>query len=233
LRGLKLTLHNGANYLNLELSALSLFLDFTGDVDVFVYDLDQGFLLDTITITCIAGQKTELYPHRVYRSSYQPLNLFVGYDANGIDSYKTLTRSSVCCGSYGRNTQYLKSHGSTVTGDVINQNVSSINDTAGLGVRYSIWCDPYQWMCTYAQMLSLPIAYKAASEIYRRGLMVSPNTRTNNSTTVNADLLKSNFEFHDSKYRESMDRLLKNIHLPTNEACFSCNPVTRHAISLP
>jgi len=232
-RGVKLQLHNSANYLNFQLAAVSLFLDHSGLVNLLVYDLDQNKLLETIPVTAVAGQIVEVYPASLYGSYLQPLTLWIGYDATGIDSYKTLTRSSVCCGNYGRNSEYLKTHGATVSGDFIHSNLTYINDTAGVGVRYSIFCDAYSWMCTYSRMLALPIAYKTASEIYRRGLMVSPNTRTNNSTTTNSDLLEKNFQWHESKYRESMDRLLKNIHLPNSSACFACNPVTVNKIILP
>lgn len=232
-RGIYLSLKNGANYLNFELAAVSLFLDHSGVVNVLVYDLDQNKLLETIPVTAVAGQIVEVYPNSIYESGMKSLNLWIGYDATAIDSYKTLTRSSVCCGNYGRKTTYLQANGTSLTGDFITANLEYLQDTAGVGVRYSIWCDSYAWMCTYARLLALPIAYKTASELYRRGLMVSPNTRTNNSTTTNTDLLTANFNWHESKYRESMDRILKNIHLPSTSVCFQCKSPVTNAIILP
>jgi len=232
-RGIKISLSNSANYMNFQLSAVSLFLDHSGSVDVLVYDLDQNKLLDTIPVTAIAGQIVEVYPAKLYGSYLRPLSLWIGYNAATIDSYKTLTRSSVCCGSYGKTTNYLKAHGAVITGDFIQSNIDSINDTAGVGIRYALWCDAYSWMCTYSQLLALPIAYKTSAEIYRRGLMVSPSTRSNNSTTVPYDLMQKNFDWHESKYRESMDRILKNIHLPVNSVCFNCKSPVQHKIILP
>jgi len=219
--------------LNFQVASLGLHVDFSGDVDVLVYDLNTNTLLDTITITAVAGQVVTVYPQKVYSSHYKNLNLWIGYDSTGIDSYKTVTRSTVCCGNFGRKTEYLASSGQSVTGDFISSNLTSLTTTSGISVNYSIWCDSEAWLCSYARLIATPVAHKVCAEIYRRGKMISPLTRTNNSTTTNADLMKENMEWHDYKYTEGMNLLMSTVHLPNNNACFVCDSRVNHKIILP
>lgn len=225
--GIKIELDNSANFMNLELKAVSLYLDFSGNVPVFIKDLDTGVTLDTITITAVAGEVVSVNVSELYRSVKKPLRLFVGYDATGIDSYKTTIRQSTCCGNYGRNTDYTHMRGWN------NTDQSTTQTTSGVGITYSLSCDQLAWMCQYSHLLSLPIAHKVAAEIYRRGLMVSPATRSNNTTNTNADLMASNFEWHSARYNEIFTGVIRTIHLPVDSVCYSCKSPVYHRISLP
>lgn len=225
--GIKLELHNTANFMNVELKAVSLYLDHTGNVPLLIKDLDTGVTLDTITVAAVAGTIVSVNANKLYRSVKKPLRLFIGYDSTAIDSYKTTTRTSNCCGNYGRNTDYTHIHGWN------NTDSANLQTTSGVGITYSLACDQFAWMCQYSQLLALPIAYKVAAEIYRRGLMVSPATRSNNSTNTNTDLMASNLEWHLSKYNQTMDGIIKTIHVPVNSVCYSCKPVVHHKIVLP
>lgn len=232
-RGIYCSLYNSSSYLNFQLASLSLHLNYTGSVDVLVYDLNTNTLLDTIAVDAVQGERVTVFPHKVYSSSYQNLNLWIGYDSDGIDSFKTVTRSTVCCGNYGRKTEYLSSMGEAVTGDFLVANLTPLTTTSGIGINYSIWCDQESWLCSYARLIAAPVAHKVASELFRRGMMVSPLTRTNNSTTTNADLMKANTEWHWSNYKDGMELLLKSIHLPNDNACFYCHSPVTHKIILP
>jgi hypothetical protein len=225
--GIKIDLDNTANFMNVEVKSVSLYLNHSGAVPVLIRDLDTGTLLDTISITAVAGQVVTVNVNKLYRSGKKPLRLFIGYNAAGINSYKTTTRTSNCCGNYGRNTDYTHIHGWNYTDS------ANLQTTSGVGLTYSLSCDQFAWMCTFSQLLALPIAHKVAAEIYRRGLMVSPATRSNNTTNTNADLMTSNLEWHLGKYSQQMDSIIKTIHVPTNTVCYSCKPVVQHRISLP
>lgn len=226
--GIKVELENAANYMGLEFKQLTLWLDFTGDVDVKVYDLHTGELLETVTVATVAGTPSEVYLNQQYFSTKKPRSLFIGYDSSlAGDFYNMTTRQSTCCGNYGRRTSYTYSIGWSKTLSAPTQT------TNGIGIVYSLSCDPYAWMCAYSQMLSLPLAHLVAGEIYRRGLMVSPTMRSNNSTNTNADLMTANMNWHLSKYNELMDTLLKAVHTPHDSVCYSCKSPVRHAVILP
>ncbi len=232
-RGVKLSLHNSNSYIAFALSGVSLHLNYTGNVNVLVYDLNTNELLDTIAVDALPGQTVKVFPNKKYTSYYNRLNLWIGYDSDGINSFETLSRSSVCCGNYGRKTEYLQATPMAVTGAFIDANLTALTTTSGIGIDYSIWCDLEAWLCTYSRMLAMPIAHKTAAEIFRRGLMVSPTTRTNNSTTVNSDLLKMNYDYHMASYLDGIKAAIEAIHLPTNNACFVCHSRVTNRIILP
>lgn len=225
--GVKVELENAANFMAIEIKEVTLWCDFSGAVDLLVYDLHTGILLDTIPVTAVAGTPVSVYFNKRYLSEKKPRSLFIGYDSTAINSYKTTTRQSQCCGNYGRHTSYTHFTG-------WNRTLSTATQTTnGLTVIYSLSCDPYSWMCAYSQMMSLPIAHLVAGEIYRRGLMVSPTVRSNNSTNTNADLMKANMEWHMMKHNEMTSSLMKLIHIPSSSVCYSCKSPVRHAIVLP
>lgn len=231
--GIEMTIPNRANYFRFELSSLSLHLTTSGSVDLLVYDLDQDKLLDTIPITSVAGEIVTVYPHTIYTSPKKSLNLWIGYDATGLSSIKTTVSSAQCCGNYYQTRTYTTSRGASVSGTFTIGNLSTLSHSAGISLTYSLSCDGEGWLCDYAYTLGLPVAYKVASELFRIGYMVSPNNRKNNSTILNADLLKENHAWHELKYRETMDALLKRIHLPNDSLCFECYSPVNFATAIP
>ncbi len=165
--------------------------------------------------------------NKLYASSKRPRTLFIGYNSTGIAPYRTIARESVCCGNYGRSTPYTHIHGWNYTTG------QSVQHTSGLGLQYSLACDQYGWLCPFSRTLSLPLAYKVAAEIYRRGLMVSPSVRSNNTTNTNSDLMTANMNWHLMKYQETFGNIIKSVHLPTSSVCYQCDSPVRHAIVLP
>ena len=231
-RGIELSVYNNANYFSLEIAGIELFTDFTGTIPVKIYDVDQALLLDTVNVTSVAGEISSAFPHLKYQSNRKYLNLWIGYNATGINSYKTTTHKGQCCGVYHLTNSYVRAKGATAT-SYIESGLTQITDTAGMSINYSLVCDPYGWMCNFAQLLSLPIAYKVAADIYRTALMVTPGVRSNNSTTVNSEMMKANFEWHEMQYREKLNNILKRVYLPTDSICFQCEQPSSNAIILP
>jgi hypothetical protein len=199
---------------------------------VWIYDLDQAKLLETVTVPCVAGEISTGVCHLSFSSNKKYLNLWIGYDSTGINSYKTATHKGQCCGVYTLTNNFVRARGAVATSFTEN-GLTNITDTAGLSINYSVACDPYGWMCNFAQLLALPIAYKVASDIYRTGFMVTPGMRSNNSTTVNAEMMQKNFEWYEMKYREHLDNIIKRISVPNDTTCFSCNSPSKNAIILP
>jgi hypothetical protein len=59
--GVEVKLYNPASFVDFVVSDVSLFTDYTGDIDVLVYDLKQGLLLDTVTVAAVVGQIVTSY----------------------------------------------------------------------------------------------------------------------------------------------------------------------------
>jgi len=233
-KGIQVTLSNYSNYINLNLSELSLQVNTNGTVPIVVYDLYQDKLLYTIPITAVSGQIVTIYPHKIIPSDGRPLNLFIGYDATGITSRTTYIRQGQCCGNTSCTNSYMTAKGVTnSTGVFIDENMTSINHTGGLSLTYSLNCDPYSWMCAYARVLALPIAYKTASEMMLHGIQTAINDRSTNNTNLNVDTMKENQAFYELQYREQIDSVLHNMNIPTDSVCFQCKSPSRTAIILP
>ncbi|MFI5204288.1 MAG: hypothetical protein ACHQF2_07305 [Flavobacteriales bacterium] len=241
------TIETGSNYMGIqmefnpcdvyykfEISEVSLRLNFAGDVDIEIYDLRQNKLLKTLTISTTSGQIVTDYLNELFYSSKEPMNLFIGYDATGIDSIRTLIKSGLCtgCGKKTCSNSYLTASGAQVSGSFIDANVTTIDHTGGLSIVYSIACDHSKWMCAYARSLALPIAYKTAQIMVSDALLNTGGERSTNSHTVNVDELAERYKFYTLKFNETFTSLLSNMKLPNNK-CFHCNtPVTHKAFAI-
>jgi len=233
-KGIQVRLTNYSNYINMNLSSVSLQVNTTGTVNILIYDLFQNKLLYTIPVSAISGQIVTIYPNKVIESTGRPLNLFIGYNATGITSVQTYIRDGQCCGISSCTTSFMTAKGVTnATGTFINEDMTALNHTAGLSLVYSLNCDSYSWMCAYSQVLALPIAYKAASEMYLHAMQNAINARSSNNTNLNMDQLKETQGFYELQFREQLDSVLHNMNLPTDSVCFQCKTPARTAIVLP
>lgn len=220
-RGIYLQVPSNAYYFSLQLSRVDLFTNFTGTITVEVYDLDQGVSIGSVDVDTVAGEISTAFTDLNFTSDAKDMNLFIGYDSTGISSYKTLTHKAQCCGNLMYRGQHITARGSIAT-TFLKAGQTAIDNTAGISLGYSLVCDSEGWMCNFSKQLALAIAHKAASEIYRSAIMVSPNQRTNNSTTINAELMQANYEYHDAKYREALSTTVKNMVLPCASVCYEC-----------
>lgn len=231
-RGIHVNICNVDSFLEFHLAEVSTLTDFTGSLPILVYDLTQNKLLDTITVTSTAGNVSTSFPHKTYKTNRQGIDLWIGYDATGIDSYKTTIRSGSCCGRYTCTNSVTTSKGASITAPYVNSNLTTLPDTAGVSLLYSVSCDHKGWLCTYLQQIALAVGYKVCAEIMFTGANSAFNSRSTNMTTLNRDSLKMRFDFYEMKYRETMDNLLRNIKTPEG-ICYKCTSPVTHATVLP
>lgn len=230
-RGIQMVFNQSDTFFNVSISEISLLVDATTTITVEVWDLRQNKLLDSIDIDTIAGQISTVYLQKQYASNKQPLNLFIGYDAN-VDSYYTPIKSGLCCGKISCNNSYVSAYGVEVDGAFYDANTTGLNHTSGLSVVYDIACDHMGWLCSHAANLALPLAYKTAEILVADAAYNTSGERATNHHTINIDQLKERHSFYVSKFKEIMSNWLGNMQLPTNR-CFQCNTPLRHRISLP
>lgn len=88
------------------------------------------------------------------------------------------------------------------------------------------------WICSHAENLALPLAYKTAEILVADAAYNTSGERATNHHTINIDQLKERHSFYVSKYKEIMSNWLGNMQLPNNR-CFQCNTPIRHKITLP
>lgn len=237
LKGMRLELCNDDNFVDLFISEISLQVNTTGNVSVFVYDLIQNKLLDTLTVATVAGEVSSSYVNKTYKSKRKKLHLFIGYDSTAISSYQASVSRNGCatCGS-GNGLTYLNQYLTAAAGKIgtasskIYSNFSSLSDTGGVSLNYSIECNHEEWLCTIANRIALPLLYKTAAELYDYGLI---SQRSNDTTLIDSEKWKLRREEMEFKYREELDNVLKKIKLPSDNICFQCNDKSKNVIILP
>lgn len=231
-RGINMDFCQESSFFTFTISKLSLYLNYTGTINVRVYDLLQDKLLDTIQVDCTSGKISTVFPHKSYYSPLQPMNIFVGYDSDGITAIKTPVKSGLCCGKRSCANSYMTATGVEIDGDFIPSNMEMLDHTAGLSLSYDLACDHESWICAHAKALSLPLAYKCAEIMVSDALLNTSGERATNNHTINKEELEQRYTFFRSKYNETAGNILSNMQPPTNR-CFYCKTTSRNVIALP
>lgn len=235
LGGISLSLLNKSSYFDVFVNEISLQVNYTGSVNVLVYNLVTGKLIDTIAIDCVAQEVSTKIVNKTYSSNRKKLDLIFVYDIDTIQSYKTLLRYDNCasCSGYVYSNSYI-----TATPLIIDSasaktrtNIVSQTHTYGMSINYSVQCSFENWLCNMSNMLALSILYKAGEEIMSYAILSS--NRNNSNTNID---LERNIERRDAfhaAYVEQLTVVMKGMVLPKNDVCFSCKEVMRSVIILP
>lgn len=241
LGGISLQLINYSSFFNIFINSISIQVDVTQTISVFVYDLISGQLIDTIYIDAIANQVVSKTINKTYSSSKQKLDLIFVYDTNGINSNTTsiyghgYLNNMICpsCSGYQYKNYYILTSGITIdsSSTKIRSSLTTASHTYGLSVNYSIQCSIENWLCQIANLMAMPILYKTAMEIMTYAIYYS--TRSTSMVTNDADTNKQALAFYTNAYNEALENTIKKINLPTNDPCFKCNNYIKSAIILP
>lgn len=227
-------------FLSIYISSVSLFIDFTGDVDIKVYDLTQNKVIDTIQVSAVAGEIVQVDIHKEYQTNGQTLNLFFAYDASSISSYQTNTFSpgyigyTSCRGCARRRdavNEYIYAYQKTLplNTPAIQQNLQQSNSTGGISLTYSVACSLEKWICQNRVGFAMALLHRAGMELIKEFLI---SNRINSLVTLKKDdAEKLSLDFQ-AEYDKSMDNVLKNMRIP-NDICFKCQKrVSTRAISV-
>lgn len=233
LTGIRLRI-DSTPYLKLFINQIRLFVNTTGNVSVFIYDLQQGKLLDTITVAAVAGEIVTTNANKEYFTQKQRMNLFIGY-LSSFESYKANVTNAAggddctgCCSYSNGNISFFGSkilNASAKTTD----NIEGNSGTAGISFSYSLGCSFEEHLCNIRNMLALPLKYKAG-ELIMQHLKTSkrPNPVVTAFKMDHAELEG----YYHSKYETLMKNLLKNMRMPAS-VCFECRPQSRSVVVLP
>lgn len=226
--GVKLRI-DSTPYLKVFINRLRLFVNNTGDVPVYVYDLIQGKLLDTITVNAVAGEIVDADVNKEYFTQKQRLHLFIGYEST-FDSYQTSLNSTDNCGNECCNS-YLSFQNSKIltASSKIAENIETNSGTGGVSFTYSLSCSFEEHLCAIRNLLALPVKYKAGAMIMQQ-LKVSK--RPNPLVTAYKGDNEAMEAFYEAEYSKQMKAILKNMSLPKG-VCFECNPQARSVVVLP
>lgn len=235
LAGIKFKLQNTTSYLREYFAEVSLQLNYTGDVTVYIYDLIQGSILDSFVITCLPYQISTVYPQIKIDSSRNLTNIAFLYDTTGIESVNTLLSESGCssCNNYSITCESMTAQGIQIgsASQKIENSCTPLTNTAGMSVVFSLSCNNRGWLCSIGNLLAVPMIYKTA-ELIMEYALYSVNERVNNATIIPEKLEERRILYRDN-YDKTINNVLKNISLPSDAKCFECSQPIRYATMLP
>jgi len=234
LGGIALTLNNTQSYFNVFVNSISLQLSTSGDIDVFIYDLVSGQLLDTIEVTTVANQISTTIVNKTYGSYKRKLDLVFVYDTEGL--YSNTTQISNGCGScngYKYSNFYVTANSVSMleADSKIRSSVTTSSHTFGLSVNYSIQCSLDNWLCEIANLMALPILYKASEEIMTYALLYS--NRQTSEVNIDAERNSQRRDEYASKFNDALQATVQKIQIPKNDKCFICSAASKMVIVLP
>ncbi|MFA9221055.1 MAG: hypothetical protein ACEQSL_07700 [Sediminibacterium sp.] len=234
-KGINIDLNNSESYLNLFVNEIALQISTSQIVNVFIYDLIQDKLLKTVPVTCVANEISRAYPQFTIKSDRQKLNLLFCYDSSGISANTTYLRTggscSTCNGNSNgisnpyENVQSVKIDGSA---QKIKSNLKNIGETGGLSVVHSLSCNHESWICSFSNMLAMPILYRYGIIVMEYAQSISPNDRQNTTVNINADEIKARLEVYKERYNESMNNAMSGLKVPDDKECFTCRSAMHH-----
>lgn len=237
-KGIEIEMCNNDSFVDIYISEVSLFLNYTGNVSVKIYDLHQNKLLDTITVAAVANQISTSFVNKTYTSDRRDLNLAIIYDASTIDSFKTDLKNGGCSdcaggGSASWVSPYFKARGIKIANasDKIKSNLVGMAETGGLAIQYNINCNYNAWLCSIRNMIALPILYKSGEALMEFALHNSD--RLNSKTILDLDNVEARWKLYQEKYISTLQNILKNIKLPSDSRCFDCREKNKTVTMLP
>lgn len=209
-------------YLEFNIGKIGLMVDYTGNVNVVVWDLISNTLLDTIVVSATAGVVSYIDVTKRYKTHGQRMNLFIGYAAT-FASYKTDMIGGGCstCRGYGYSNPYLNVDSAKIlaASDKIDENLESNSNLDGLSVTYSINCTFEPFICTNKLLLAEAIWYKAGALVAEE---LKFSKRFNSVVTLYKTDATELIAMYELRSRESLDTVLRNMRVPDN-LCFECN----------
>lgn len=234
LGGISLTLNNTQSYFNVFVNSISLQVDVSGTVDVLIYDLISGQLLDTIEVTTVANQISTAIVNKTYGSYKRKLDLVFVYDTEGVNSNTTqISNGCGSCNGYKYSNFYVTANSISMlsANAKIRSSVTSSSHTFGLSVNYSIQCSLDKWLCEIANLMALPILYKSGEEIMNYALLYSK--RQTSEVNIDAETNLKRKEEYAAKFNEALQATVQKIQLPQNDKCFICSAASKMVIVLP
>lgn len=227
--GVQFRMHQN-DHAALYITNLRLLVNYTGDVDVKLWNLYTGQAEQTETIACTAGQIAQAdvlwsLPNNGQRGRY-----FVGYDATSVPTWKTNigARDYGGCNCAGGSIKAREVYvsGSKVTGDVLAGNLVSEQGTSGLAVTFSVSCVSDYLLCSLKQALALPLLYKTGEQLAYR---IKHTKRLNRLVAYMGDYQEL-IEYFEREYAKHMTQLMKHL-VPPSGPCFTTTNPTQFKAS--
>jgi hypothetical protein len=225
LGGWKVRVRSG-DYLKFDLHSITLFWNTSATVDVKVYNLLTGNLLDTFSVNAQANMPTE----KIVSKSYQGNDILLGIVTAG--SGQPFRVDSSGCATCPHKTEYVwMTPGEIDSGDAITDaNMDSASHAYGMQLNYSVSCDIEPFICNMSPELAWPLMEASAAQVFTT--VLGEMERWNTYVTINRSKAEFWQQYHQGRFEQSMKDILRNMVVPEC-ACFSCNSFIRKRTQIP
>jgi len=203
-KGVQVTI-NRYPYMEFYLQKLTVFFNTAVTDNIYVYDLIENRVIDTIAFTSVANQKTEIDVNTSYKTNKQRLNLLFYYDASLTGNYKTyVNKKRSSCKGCGNKTGYVQLYGAELDNTLsINQtNIERGGFTHGLNFTYSLNCTIEPFICSIRNLVQFPWFYKVAAELMKEAYY-NPD-RVNSYVTISRSDHKELWQEYENEYQVLM-----------------------------
>lgn len=233
LGGVSTTLKNTTSYFDMFVHSISLQLNYAGNVDVFVYDLITGELLDTIVVDCQTNKISTKVVNKSYSSYKRKLDLIFVYDTTSKQSNYTLIHQGCGhCNGYVYNDGYVNAQPVYLDSSSakIRSSLKGNSHSFGMSINYSVHCSIDKWLCEVSNFMGLPLLYKTGELIMDYALS---SKRFNSDTNVDAERNEKRRLAWIEAYNESLAATIRKIQIPKKDPCFICNTPVKNLIITP
>lgn len=202
---------------------------YTGDVDVLYYDGLTGQLLATDTVSAVSGQEVLINVNRIFNVT----DLFIVYDATGIDAYQTKIDLYVTgCRSCSKWKVNAHCNAQPITATIGNPlSFDGASEMGGLIADVSMECDHESWLCGIKQQLAMPIMFKIAELVMEYA--ISNTSRSNTRTMRDVDMLKDRHGLYKNEYEKHLKLALERVVIPNDPVCFKCRKTNGIYVAIP
>ncbi len=217
--GVAMRYYGQEEYWKINIDSVRLLLNYTGTIELNLYDLLTGEILQTVSVDVLPNKIATATFDLSVISNLQTKNLFVGYDTTGITAYEAKIKTG--CNGCGQSSAYSSSSG-YFTGARIESpftSVTNLDQTAGLSVSYSVECNNDQFVCSIKSVFGVAMLWRTAMA----ALDYSNDSggQYSNQKTTNHENNEARYTRAEYNYNNEIAKIIKQTRLPTNK-CFAC-----------
>jgi|GEM_PF-4997148 len=219
-------------YAQIQVHRIGIVTQSSVTVPVKAWDIYSGEELYSEDIATTAGVPTFANVEWLFAGRGEIRDIFIGYDATSVGTYRTLFGGVGCnsCNGGSMNLRHLQAYTrKKATGANPQGALTSQDGTSGLMLDVSLVCNMDNYICSYGPMLA-PVVY------YRAGQLICDYFTYSQRLSPKVAAYKEQWEALSGKYmdawREQYEILLSNVSIPKGD-CFKCQSKTQIISRLP
>ena len=224
LKGIYISIRESKNT-ELFINDIELFLGAAvSGAEIFIYDANDGTLLDTIIFNATAGFNN-VPINKKYSIKGQRKRLFVSYNGNIADTIETNPIAIDTKVGFA-NVQGARI---PVGQAVLRDNLEFTGNTHGMVINFNVVCSLDNFICSMRDFFKTALWYKLEENIMLERLTTE---RINKYTMVNKEKAEELRELYREKYESNLEAVLDNLEPEGDDLCFPCEKKRTYAYNL-